>query len=140
HADNKRGNMTATAQARREAILEEVKTVVLRYFDLMYSIDLALFDRVFDRTAQLYTLSNGETLVWTADAYRKILSERASPKSLGAPEESEVFQIDLASETQAFAKVKVRINDKVFIDYLTMLRLADGWKIVSKTYYRVTDN
>jgi Putative lumazine-binding len=122
----------------KERILEEVKSLILKYFELIYTNDLDLFGRVFDKKAQLYTLSKGETLVRTADAYRKILSERTPPKEQGAREENEVFQIDLASETQAFAKVKVRINDNVFIDYLTLLRLDGGWRIASKTYHRVT--
>ena len=44
------------------------------------------------------------------------------------------FNLDFASPTQAFAKVKVRINKMLFLDYLTALKLAKGWRIVSKTY------
>lgn len=37
-------------------------------------------------------------------------------------------------EDMAWAKVKFDLPDRQFVDVLTLLRLSDGWKIVSKTY------
>ena len=34
----------------------------------------------------------------------------------------------------AWAKVKFDLPDRQFVDVLALLRLSDGWKIVSKTY------
>lgn len=37
-------------------------------------------------------------------------------------------------EDMAWAKVRFDLPDRQFVDVLTLLRLSDGWKIVSKTY------
>jgi hypothetical protein len=112
--------------------------LVERYFDLLYTSDLELFDLVFDDEAQLYGLANGAPVVWRAAKYRAIIKGRESPQVLGSKREQEILQVDLASPTQAFAKVKVRINEMLFIDYLTALRFPNGWRIISKTYHLVS--
>jgi hypothetical protein len=65
-----------------------------------------------------------------------VLAGRKSPKALGAPREEEVLLLDFASPTQALAKVRVRINDMVFVDYLSYHRIGDDWLITSKAYHR----
>jgi hypothetical protein len=45
--------------------------------------------------------------------------------------------IDLSSPTQAMIKVHMRLNQSLISDYLTMFKLAQEWRIVTKTYYRV---
>jgi|ERR1700676_209767 Putative lumazine-binding len=117
----------------------EVTRPVQQYFDLLYTSDLELFDRVFDDQAQLYGLADGTPVVWPAAKYRAIIKGRESPQALGARREEEILELDFASATQAFAKVRVRINNMVFIDYLTALKLTKGWRVVSKTYHLLQD-
>jgi Putative lumazine-binding len=128
-----------TATVPRDQITHDVRDVVRRYFELLYTCDVAQFSQVFDPAAHLYGLGEGNVVVWTADHYRQLLAGRESPKTLGSQREEALLQIDIASPTQAFAKVKVRINQMVFIDYLSLLKLKQGWRIVSKTYHRVSD-
>jgi hypothetical protein len=49
-----------------------------------------------------------------------------------------IVQIDRSSPTTAFAKVQCQIPPRYFTDYLTFVKLADGWKIVSKTFHTLT--
>ena len=128
---------TDTMTASEDRITQDVRDLAGRYFDLLYTCDLTLFDRVFDPAAHLYGLGDGDVVVWTADHYRQILAGRDSPKALGSRREEAHLHVDIASPTQAFAKVKVRINQLVFIDYLSFLKLKQGWRIVSKTYHRM---
>ena len=44
----------------------------------------------------------------------------------------------VSSPTTAFAKVQCQIPPRYFTDYLTFVKLADGWKIVSKTFHTLT--
>jgi Putative lumazine-binding len=60
--------------------------------------------------------------------------EPAVTEKLGAPRQQEILARDFASPAQTFVKVRVRINSVVFVDYLTLIKLSTGWKIVSKTY------
>ena len=71
-----------------------------------------------------------------AAQYKAVLADRKSPKSLGAQREEQLLLLDTASSTQAMAKVRVRINDIVFIDYLSYHKIDGVWLITSKAYHR----
>jgi len=108
---------------------------VQRYFDLMYDCDVSKFDQVFTPTSQLHGFREGKMTRWTASEYEAVLAKRESPKSLGASRDEAILLLDVASDTQAFAKVKVKINNAAFIDYLTFHRIDGTWKITSKGYH-----
>lgn len=114
-----------------KALLEAVQ----QYFNLMYDCDVSKFDNVFRSTAQLHGFREGQMTMWTADAYKAILSKRESPKSQNASREEQILLIDFASETQAVAKVRVRIGATLFTDYLTYHCVGTNWLITSKAYH-----
>jgi Putative lumazine-binding len=117
--------------------LNKVLKAVQRYFDLMYTCDIRNFDAVFYKSSQLHGFREGNMSMWTASEYKDVLSKRQSPNSLGAPREEEVLLLDFASRTQALAKVRVRINTSIFLDYLTFHRIDGEWLITSKAYHLV---
>lgn len=43
--------------------------------------------------------------------------------------------VDVASPNQALAKVRIRINQNVFVDYLVFLKIGGEWRITSKAFY-----
>jgi len=110
-----------------------------RYFDLMYDCDTSRFDRVFRSTVQLHGFRDGEMVTWSASTYRDILDKRQSPKSLNAPRADEILLMDFASSTQAFVKVRLRINAMRFVDYLTWHRIDGQWLITSKGFHVESD-
>lgn len=114
---------------------ESLASAVQRYFDLMYDCDTAKFDRVFRDTAQLHGFRDGRMSMWPAAKYKEVLANRKSPRSVGAPREESILLIDFASPTQALAKVKVRIHDTQFIDYLMFHNIDGEWLITSKAYH-----
>lgn len=118
-------------------LFKEVADAVQVYLDMLYNGDAALVDAVFHERAQLCTIENGSPLFRSVAEYREVLKGRASPSSMGAKREEHLVTIDLSSPTQAMIKVQMRINQSVISDYLTMFKLAQEWRIVSKTYYRV---
>ncbi len=115
--------------------IESLTAAVQRYFDLMYDGDTSRFDRVFRSSAQLHGFREGKLTMWSAPAYKEVLEGRPSPKSLKAPREEEILMLDFASPTQALAKVRVRINANVFVDYLTFHRVDGEWLITAKGYH-----
>jgi hypothetical protein len=130
--------MTPEPYALRSAeAFGELAQTAQRYFDMIYNGDMSLFDTVFHSDARLFTIENGEPVFRSLDDYRTILSQRTSPAALGAPREDELIAIDVASPTQALIKLKLRIDQAAFLDYLTLLRVNDGWRIVSKTYHKM---
>jgi hypothetical protein len=107
------------------------------YFELLYTGDTALFDQVFHDESALLTVQDGRLARLSANDYRALLAGRESPRALGAPREDAIISIDFSSATHALLKVRVRIDQAVFIDHLSVLHLASGWRIVSKTYFRL---
>jgi hypothetical protein len=116
--------------------MQELNRAVQLYLDLMYDGDVGKFDRVFCPTSQLHGFRDGEMTCWPAAQYREVLAGRKSPKAQGAAREEEVLLLDFASPTQALAKVRVRIGDMVFVDYLSYHRIGDAWLVTSKAYHR----
>ncbi|TWT02697.1 nuclear transport factor 2 family protein [Reyranella sp. CPCC 100927] len=115
--------------------LRELTEAVQRYLDLMYDCDVARFERVFCTTAQLHGFRDGQMTCWPAAQYKEILAARQSPQSLDAPREEQILLLDLASSGQALAKVRVRINQSVFVDYLTYHKIDGAWLITAKGYH-----
>ena len=98
--------------------------------------DLSKFEQVFSSTSQLHGFREGKMTCWPAAQYKEILAGRKSPKSLGSRREEQLLLLDVASPTQALAKVRVRINDMVFADYLSYHKMEGKWLITSKAYHR----
>ncbi|RTL71888.1 MAG: hypothetical protein EKK41_07590 [Hyphomicrobiales bacterium] len=105
------------------------------YFELMYTSDIGHFDRVFAPTAHLHGLRDGNLRVLPAAEYRKILASAPSPQSKGAPRQQEILLIDIAAPTQALAKVRVRIDTILYLDYLAFHLIDDAWRVTAKSFH-----
>lgn len=117
------------------AVFHSLLGAVERYFDLMFDGDVSRFDKVFAPSAQLHGLQGGNLRLLPAQDYRKALSAGASPKSRNAPRRQEVLFIDLASDTQALVKVRVRIDTVQYLDYLSYHCLNGLWLITAKSFH-----
>lgn len=117
------------------AAIASLTVAVQRYFDLMYDADLSRFDDVFRATARLHGWREGGMTSWSAGEYKAVLAGRPSPKALGAPREEEILLLDVASPDQALAKLRVRINAVVFLDYLLYHRVEGHWLVTAKSFH-----
>jgi len=118
------------------SLINEMSGALEKYFDLMYDCDVRSFDAVFATTAQLHGFREGQMSCWPASQYKEVLAGRTSPKAQGAPRETQVIMLDFTSNTQALAKVRVRIGDMYFVDYLSYHKINGAWLITSKAYHR----
>jgi len=117
-----------------QASCVELLNAIDRYFETMFDSDVARFDLVFAPTAHLHGLRDGELRMLPAAQYRQRISSTASPKSKAAPRQQEILAIDFASSTQALAKVRVRIDDLLYVDYLLFHRVDQRWVITAKSF------
>jgi hypothetical protein len=120
-----------TKQSGIQALMQAVQ----QYFNLMYDSDVSHFDRVFRPTAQLHGLRDGKMRMLTAQAYREILAGAPSSRSQGARREEEILLVDITSPSQALAKVRVRINTIIYVDYLSYHHVDDEWLVSSKAFH-----
>jgi hypothetical protein len=131
---------TRTDATRAATPFHELADAAQYYLDMLYACDPLMVDGIFENNAHLCTFDEGKLIYRTVEEYKDVLRGRTSPESLGAPREDEVITLDLSSPTQALIKIKMRINQLIFIDYLTLIRFEQGWRIVSKTYHRLSND
>ncbi|UFZ02269.1 nuclear transport factor 2 family protein [Bradyrhizobium ontarionense] len=112
-----------------------VTAAVESYFSLMFDFDVDEFDRVFAPTAQLHGLRDDGLRVLTAAEYRQLLATTPSPQSKAAPRHQEILLIDLASPSQALVKVRVRIDQLLYLDYLCFHLIDGEWLVTAKSFH-----
>lgn len=113
---------------------------IQRYLDLCQDNDISRFDRVFRPTAQLHGFVEGALKKTTAAEFRDGFLSRPSPVSQGSKRAEEILLMDFASDTQAMTKLRLRINDTIYVDYLTWHRVDGEWLITAKGFHIETAN
>lgn len=112
--------------ADREAIEETIHL----YFRGDIERDVEALERAFHPSAELLTAGDDGTLdVLTQDAWHRDV--RATPDR--ERPEPEILSVDVHGDA-AIAKTRLRFSDGQFTDYLSLLELEDGWRIVNKIY------
>jgi hypothetical protein len=105
------------------------------YFETMFDADLARLDRLFAPTAMLHGLRDGALRVLSAADYRSLLASNPSPKAKGAPRQQEVLLLDFAATEQALVKVRVRIDQLLYLDYLAFHCIDGAWRLTAKSFH-----
>ena len=111
-----------------------VEAVVHQYFDGLYEGNADKLGEVFHPSADLRWLEKGELKVLTVPDWLDRVRQRPSAKAEGKPREDVIVSIDRSDEATAFIKVRCQLPPRYFTDYLVAMKLADGWRIVSKSY------
>ncbi|VVE88633.1 nuclear transport factor 2 family protein [Pandoraea bronchicola] len=114
--------------------IDNIQQALQIYFDVMYECDLEKFDLVFHPTSSLFTMKDGEFGLRPFAQYRAEIATRKPPKSVLQPRVDDILQIGVLSPEIAFAQVRVRIFEKIFIDNLNLLKFEGRWMIVAKIF------
>jgi hypothetical protein len=118
--------------------LTDLEQALQTYFDGLYEGDTAKLGRVFHDGTHLFSVTDGQLADMSRAQWLEMLRNRPSAQSRDLPRNDWVVQIDRSSPTTAFAKVQCQIPPRYFTDYLTFVKLADGWRIVSKAFHTET--
>ena len=111
-----------------------VEAVITAYFDGLYEGNTDKLGAIFHPTADLRWLENGELQVLTVPDLLERVRKRPSAKAEGKPREDFIVTVDRSDDSTAFIKVRCQLPPRYFTDYLVAMKLADGWRIVSKSY------
>lgn len=111
-----------------------IEAVVQLYFDGLYECDADKLAEAFHPSADLRWNENGELKVLGYKDWLGLVRQRTSPKSQGHPRHDFLVTVDRSDEKTAFVKVKCALPPRFFIDYLVLMKLTDGWRVVSKSY------
>ncbi len=89
-------------------------------------------DQAFYSSTNLHTLdANGQLSLQPRDGLIHMVETGQVPDHT-----SQILNIKVTHDI-ALAKVRIDLADRQFFDYLTLLKLHCGWRIVSKTYTTV---
>lgn len=128
--------LAQAAPAQKPATYDRssVEAVVQLYFDGLYEGDADKIGAAFDASADLRWVENGQLEILPVPQWLERVRTRPSAKSQNQPRADFVVTIDKSDEHNAFVKVRCQLPPRYFTDYLSVMKLADGWTIVSKSY------
>ncbi len=114
-----------------DSLLEAVQT----YFDSLYHCDVEKLNSVFHESSSLFDADNGKIFVEPIASFSRDVSGRTSPASKQQAREDEILMIDWLSPISAVVKIRLRAHQNVFVDHLSFVNGASGWKIVAKVWH-----
>ena len=114
--------------------IEAVEKVIWTYLDGLYEGDTSKLGQAFHEVSHLYSVSDGGVADLPREKWFEFVKGRASPQSKGLKRTDRIVSVDFSGPETAFVKVECSIHPRYFTDYLTLLKLNGGWKVVSKTY------
>ena len=118
--------------------LTDLERALQTYFDGLYAGDTAKLGSVFHDVAHLFSVTDGKLADMSREQWFDMVRNRKSAQSQDLPRRDWIVQIDRSGPNTAFAKVHCQIPPRYFTDYLTFVKLAEGWRIVSKTFHTET--
>lgn len=114
--------------------IEAVEKVVWTYLDGLYEGDTGKLGQAFHEVSHLYSMSDGGVADLPREKWFEFVKGRPSAKSKGLKRTDRIVSVDFSGPETAFVKLECSIHPRYFTDYLTLLKLNGGWKVVSKTY------
>ena len=114
---------------------EQFESVVDNYYNGMYRGDPELIRKAFHPEARLQGVIAGKSFYGlTRDNFCKFVTLMPTPADKDDPHDVKFEVLDLTG-AQAALKITDYVFGVWFVDYLSLLKTEDGWKVVNKTYY-----
>lgn len=114
--------------------LAAVEQVVWTYLDGLYEGDVEKLARAFHEVAHLYCVGIDGVMDVPRAEWFKAVASRPSPKSRALERVDRIVSVDFSGPETACVKLECAVPPRYFTDYLTLLKLKDGWRVVSKTF------
>ena len=111
-----------------------IRTAAQTYLDGLYEGDADILASVFHPTSALTWEENGVLTPLPRDQWLEAVRNRPSAKARGLVRQDEILQIDQASPTMAFVKLKCAIPPRFFTDYLSFLKVDGKWQVAQKVF------
>lgn len=114
----------------KTAILAAVQT----YLDGLHEGDADKLAKIFHQSSSLTWEERGALVPWSRDHWLMAVRSRPSAKERGLARHDEILQVDQATATMAFVKLKCAIPPNFYTDYLSLLKVQGEWRIAQKVF------
>ena len=106
-----------------------IEQTLWTYLDGLHEGDADKIAQAFHPVSHLYSEANGEVVDVPREKWLDMVRSRPSAKSQGLARHDRIVTIDQSGPVSAFAKVECALPPRFFVDYLTLLKTRDGWRI-----------
>lgn len=113
---------------------DEIARALQTYFDGFYEGDIPKLEGLFHPNAHLYSAAEGRLQDDAMEAVYTRVRNRTAPAANNQRRRDRIVMIDRAGPESALAKVQIAIGEKLFTDYLSLLKIDGRWRIIAKTY------
>ena len=113
---------------------EAIEAATRLYLDGLYEGDVEKLAASFHETSALTHEAGGKLTIVPREEWLAMVRNRPSPQAQGLARHDEILMVDQSSPTTAFVKVQCALLPRFFTDYLVLMKLNEGWRIVSKSY------
>ncbi|HEY4316261.1 MAG TPA: nuclear transport factor 2 family protein [Herbaspirillum sp.] len=111
-----------------------IETAVQTYLDGLHEGDADKLAGVFHPTSTLTYEQDGALVPLPRAQWFEGLRSRPSAAARGLPRHDEILQIDQASPTTAFVKLRCAIPPSFYTDYLCFLKVEGKWQVAQKVF------
>ena len=122
------------------ARLEHIEALLNDYFDALYRCDAGLLARVFHPRAIYATADETPALIRSMDDYFAVVAARDSPASRAETRRDFVDGVEFSGENTALARVRCSIGSRDYVDFLSLIRCDEGWRILAKVFHIAAGN
>lgn len=112
-----------------------VLEVVEGYFDMLYTADPVLAERLFLPEAHVQSLDAGRVVSIDLQGFKQRMAGRPVPRDRNEARDGELLHLDFAGPACAYVKLRSTMLDRLFIDYLTLLKVDGRWRILAKAFH-----
>ncbi|WP_137924908.1 nuclear transport factor 2 family protein [Cupriavidus sp. 2SB] len=117
-----------------QQILQQLQT----YLDAIYDGDVGALRSTFHPAALLFAEVRGEIVQKTLSAYLDGVASRESPATRNDPYGMSILSVEVVGK-MASAKVRVKVAENNYYDFLSLLKVDGIWLIVNKLYTHIEE-
>lgn len=114
--------------------IAEVTRLMEGYFDGLYHADSARLREVFHPQLAYVCATEGDELYLDLDTYMSRIDQREAPAKRNEPRRDQILDMTFGSPRLARVTARMTMMGRDYLDYLTLVRQGDNWRIVTKTF------
>ncbi len=112
----------------------DVVGVLEAYFEGLHCADSKKLAQVFHRDARYVNTTEGDYMNHSIPEYFDIIDRRTPPASSGETRLDRIISVEFGGERMAFAKLKLTMLGRDYLDFLTLIFDDGQWWIISKVF------
>jgi len=116
--------------------IRAIEAAVKDYLDGLHEGDAEKLASVLHPTSSLTYEDGGALTPLPRDEWLKAVRNRPSAKARGLARHDHILQVDVATPTMAFVKLKCALPPIFFTDYLSFLKIDGKWQVAQKVFAR----